>query len=374
MIIGYFDLFSGVSGDMLLSAFIDAGLPVNILKKALQKIINKKEFKLEFTETNSHGINGKQLNIKEYPISFRKYSDIINLLENSDLTTKIKNISQKIFHILALAEAKIHNIAVDDVHFHEIGAIDTIVDIVGTATAIDFFNIEKVFISEIPVGTGEIQCVHGILPNPAPATAEILKNLKIKKLNINKELTTPTGASILKGLDAIQVDMPVFKINKIGYGFGKTKLLDRGNFLRILIGEINEKTIEPNSYIYEIEFNVDDMTGEQIGFFIEEIFKFNILDIQCISTISKKNRPAYIFKILSESLDKNLVKFIFQFSTTSGIRYSLKKRIILDRFFEHTKINGNLLKKKIFTNQLLNIKKEKFEFNDISHIIKKEGS
>jgi uncharacterized protein (TIGR00299 family) protein len=370
MIIAYFDLFSGVSGDMFLSAFVDAGLPQNLLKENLQYILSANEYKIDFKTIQSHGISGKQVDISENPLTSRSYSKIINSIQNSKLDKHIKEISKKFLKTLALAEAKIHSLPLEKVHFHEIGAVDTIIDIVGIATAIEYFKIDKVFISDIPVGSGEINCLHGTFPNPAPATSEMLKGFNVRKLDINAELTTPTGVAVLKGVNAVQSELPVFKLENIGYGFGKQKITDRPNFLRILIGKAETDKTFCNSNIYEIEFNVDDMTGEQIGYFLTEIFKFNIVDVQCISTITKKNRPGYILKIYSDNLEENLLKFIFEYSTTSGIRYSKKNRIILDRYFENSEIRGNLVRKKIFKSSLLGIEKAKLEFDEVSKSMK----
>ncbi len=364
MIACYLNLFSGVSGDMLLSAFLDAGLPLKFITDNIKKILNEKEFQIDVIPFQSYGLTGKQINIWEKPIKCRNLVEIKKLVNNSKLSENIKKITIKTFEILGSAEAKIHNIPLENVHFHEIGAVDTIIDIVGVVSAIEYFKIEKIFISSIPVGEGEIDCQHGKYPNPAPATVEILRTFKVEKIPVKAEITTPTGVAILKGIGAIQTDSFSFKISKTGYGFGKKRIENRPNCLQVIIGELVNEIFE-NSYIYEIEFNIDDMTGEQIGYFIENIFKFNIVDIQCISTITKKNRPGYIFKILSKELDFNLIKFIFQYSTTSGIRYSKRERIILERFFNIENLNGKSVKNKIYKSSILDITKSKLEFDDV---------
>jgi len=271
MIIAYFDLFSGVSGDMFLSAFVDAGLPQNLLKENLQYILSANEYKIDFKTIQSHGISGKQVDISENPLTSRSYSKIINSIQNSKLDKHIKEISKKFLKTLALAEAKIHSLPLEKVHFHEIGAVDTIIDIVGIATAIEYFKIDKVFISDIPVGSGEINCLHGTFPNPAPATSEMLKGFNVRKLDINAELTTPTGVAVLKGVNAVQSELPVFKLENIGYGFGKQKITDRPNFLRILIGKAETDKTFCNSNIYEIEFNVEKLIDNCIKKIDDEV-------------------------------------------------------------------------------------------------------
>ncbi len=352
----YIDDFNGISGDILLSCFIDAGFPIEILNESLKKIDIIQEVKVIPDKINSFGITGTILDIGQKPLKFRNYTDIKNLIENSKLKEKVKNISIKILKNLAEAESKIHSISLDEVHFHEIGAIDTIVDAVGVAIAVDFFEIEECYISEIHVGKGEIKTSHGIYPNPAPATLALLNEYKIRFLDINAEITTPTGAAIVKSLNCRQLNNISFIAKKVGYGFGKYKFDNRPNCSRILIGEKVEN-VESNSKIFEINFNVDDMTGEEIGHFIQEIIKRDILDVSVISTITKKNRPGYLFTILVNELNEELLKFIFSNSTTSGIRFSERERVILDRYFEENK--------KIFKSKKLNIKKWKIEFDKI---------
>jgi len=315
----YIQSFSGVSGDMILAAFLDAGLPLDALVNTLNNVLDHDEFSISFENFLSKGISGKRLKISENHSKDRDFRYIKNSISNSQLNDKIKILSLSTFNLLAEAEGIVHNIDKDDVHFHEIGGVDTIIDIVGAAFAVDYFCINNIYVSDIVVGTGEIMSCHGVMPNPAPATTILLKDYNLKFLNENFEFTTPTGAAILKGFAAKSTLENSFKIDKIGYGFGSKTLHSRANFLRLFIsGEkpsnISENII--NSEILEIEFNIDDMTGEEIGFFIEESKKFDVVDIQCIPSITKKNRPGYIFKILVESLEADILKFIFNFTTT----------------------------------------------------------
>ncbi len=352
----FIDDFNGISGDILLSCFIDAGFNINILEENLKKIDISSEVKIIPKKINSFGITGTNLNIDQKPLKSRNYKEIRNLIENSQLNENIKKISLKILKNLAEAESKIHSIALDEVHFHEIGGVDTIIDAVGVATAVDFFEIKECYISNINVGRGEIKTSHGIYPNPAPATIELLKGYNLKFLDINAEITTPTGAAIIKSLNCKYNNNLTIIPEKIGYGFGKYKFADRPNCSRIIIGEKLENQ-DSNSKIIEINFNIDDMTGEEIGYFIKEIVKKDILDISIIPTLTKKNRPGYLVMILVKELKEDLLKFIFSNTTTSGIRFSEKDRIILDRYYE-----GN---KKIFKSEKLKIKKWKLEFDKI---------
>ena len=352
----YIDAFNGISGDILLSAFIDAGFKLDILIDELKKIEIIDEFKLFSEKVTSFGITGTRLKIEENPLKNRNFKDIKNLIDYSGLKEKIKNLSLKILENLAFAEAKVHSLNIDNVHFHEIGAIDTIIDVVGVATAINFFNIDEFYCSTIPVGKGEIITSHGIYPNPAPATTELLKDFKVKFLDLNEEITTPTGAAIIKTIGCKQDEKFEIIAEKVGYGFGNLEFNDRPNFSRIFLGKKVEKSYY-NSKVIEINFNVDDMTGEEIGYFIKNAMSKDILDISVIPTITKKNRPGYLITILVNEITDELLKFIFENTTTSGIRFTEKKRFILDRYFD-----GN---KKIFKSEKLKIKKWKLEFDEI---------
>ena len=303
----FIDDFNGISGDILLASFIDAGFPLEILKDNLKKINIENEFEIFPEKVNSFGLSGTKIKITEKPLKSRKFIDIKNLIIRSNLDRSIKDLSLKILLNLAEVEASIHSIDINEVHFHEIGAIDTLIDAIGVASAINFFNIEECYISEIQLGKGKIHISHGTYPNPAPATLELLKGYRIKFLNLEKEITTPTGAAIIKSLNCKQDDNLSIIPEIIGYGFGHYKFDDRPNFSRIIIG-ICEENLEFNSKIIEINFNVDDMTGEEIGYFISEIMKQNILDISVISTITKKNRPGYLITILVNDINEKLLK------------------------------------------------------------------
>ncbi len=364
----YCDLFNGISGDMLLSAFIDAGMPVAVITDNISKVLNKSEFEISTKKITSKGLTGIVIEIDEKPLDDRNFKKIESLIISSNLNDNIKNTSVTILKKLAEAEAKIHNQRLENVHFHEIGAIDTIIDIVGIASCMDYFRIADVFCSEIPVGSGAVKCSHGEYPNPAPATVELLKNYNIRVFDCNEEIVTPTGAAILSGLNAVQTNYPLFEIDKIGYGFGKKEFENKPNCLRIFIGKKEDKENLINSKVLEIEFNIDDMTGEEIGFFISEISKKEILDIQCINSVTKKNRPSHIIKILTNNVDKNIIKFIFDYTTTGGLRLLYKDRIILNKNVEEKIVKNEKVKVKKYFNDSLNIAKEKVEFSEVEKL------
>jgi uncharacterized protein (TIGR00299 family) protein len=358
----YLDLFNGISGDMLLSAFIHAGFPLNILKESVSCILSEDEFSIEYFSAESENISGGKIKIEEKSESYRDYKAIKNIILSSTLKSDIKKISLSILHKLAEAESYVHNCNIDNVHFHEIGAVDTIIDIVGVASAIDFFEISKIAVSKIPVGRGEIKCAHGVLPNPAPATVFLLKDYNITVTEIESEITTPTGAAIIAGLNAVQQEMLSFSLKRVGYGYGSKKLKEKANFMRILIGE--EPYRIPDDSILEIEFNIDDMTGEEIGYFINEAAKKNIIDIQCIPSFTKKNRPGYVFKILTDKMDNHLAAFIFANTSTSGFRISRKERYTMKRTLEK-QLGNSMFQIKRMAEDSLNIRKSKIEFDSL---------
>jgi len=240
MTVAYFDCFSGIAGDMILGALIDAGLDVSFLKKELQKL-DIAGYKIQTKKISYNKITGTDVNIdtKETHVH-RHLSDINYLIEKSKLDADIKKLSKQIFYNLAKAESKIHNITIDEVHFHEVGAVDAIIDIVGSVIGIKKLGITKIYCSPLPMGKGFVSCAHGILPIPAPATVELVKGIPVYSDERAQELVTPTGAAIITTVADQFGNIPLMKVNKIGYGSGKTKS-DYPNLLRIFIGEIVSK-------------------------------------------------------------------------------------------------------------------------------------
>lgn len=236
MNIAYFDCFSGIAGDMILGALIDLGVDIEFLKKELKKI-NLSGYNINVKKVEKNHISGSDVYIKvEKSQQYRSYSDIKELIKSSSLDNEIKKNSIKIFHKLAQVEGKIHSIPTDKVHFHEIGAIDSIIDIVGAIICITKLDLKEIYCSPLPLGKGFVKCAHGLLPIPAPATVEILKNIPVYQTNRKQELVTPTGAAIITTITKQFGESPSMKINKIGYGAGKTKSI-YPNMLRILIGK-----------------------------------------------------------------------------------------------------------------------------------------
>jgi uncharacterized protein (TIGR00299 family) protein len=240
MTIAYFDCFSGIAGDMVLGALIDLGVDVSILKKELKKIpLTGYDIEVKKVECNHIAATDVTVVVTEDQ-HHRSLSDIIEILNRSTLESRVKTLGQNIFSNLGTAEAKIHRVDVEDVHFHEVGAVDSIVDIVGSVIGVTKLGIEKIYCSPLPLGHGFVSCEHGILPLPAPATVELLKGIPVYSVDRKQETVTPTGAAIMRTLAYQFGEMPPMKITNIGYGSGKIKS-DYPNVLRVFLGEL-EKT------------------------------------------------------------------------------------------------------------------------------------
>jgi len=237
MIVAYFDCFSGIAGDMILGALIDAGLNVSVLEKELKKL-NLKGYKIKVHKTSYNYITGTDVNIElKESHDHRSLSDIKNLINNSKLDKKIKQQSIKIFQRLGEAESKVHNIPIEEIHFHEVGAIDAIIDIVGSVIGINTLDIAEVYCSPLPMGKGFVKCSHGLLPIPAPATVELVKGKPVYSDERKQELVTPTGAAIITTIASDFGNMPLMKISRIGYGSGKIKS-EYPNLLRVFLGKL----------------------------------------------------------------------------------------------------------------------------------------
>lgn len=240
MTIAYFDCFSGIAGDMILGALIDLGLDVNYLKKELKKLdIHGYEIDVKKVEKNHITGTDVYITVKEKQ-HHRSLSDINTLIDKSNLDKEVKELSKKIFFKLAEAESKIHNVDIREVHFHEVGAVDSIIDIVGAAIGLKNLGIENVFCSHLPLGKGFVTCSHGTIPIPAPATVELLKDVPVYQTDINHEMVTPTGAAVVTTVANSFGEMPLMKVKKVGYGAGKIES-ENPSLLRVFLGELEKQ-------------------------------------------------------------------------------------------------------------------------------------
>jgi uncharacterized protein (TIGR00299 family) protein len=321
MKIAYFDAFSGISGDMTIAAFLNAGLDENEFLTELSKL-KLSGFEIEIKKVIRNGITATKFDVivKEKQKEHRHLSDIFEIIDASDLSEFVKQTSKKIFTNIAQAEAKIHNTTVEEVHFHEVGAIDSIIDIVGTTICIEKFKIEKIFASKISLGSGSFtQTQHGKMPIPSPATLELLKNFPVTLTDIPFELTTPTGASIIATLAEYGLEKETIKINSVGYGAGNFDIPNQPDLLRIIIGEIPQKFNEEKLLL--VETNIDDMNPEIYPYVIEKLLHSGANDAYLVPVIMKKGRPGILLSTLvNETKLDDILKVIFTQTTTLGVR------------------------------------------------------
>jgi pyridinium-3,5-bisthiocarboxylic acid mononucleotide nickel chelatase len=342
----YFDCFSGISGNMILGALLDAGLNLNKLKKKLSGL-QLKAYSLKLVKTRKNGIAASyfEVHAPHAQHQHRSLKDIISLINKSKLSSYVKEESIEIFTRLAKAEAMIHGVSVNKIHFHEVGAVDAIIDIVGAVCALEIMGIEEVYCSPLPVSRGYINCAHGILPVPAPATAELIKGVPVYGSRIQGELVTPTGAAIITSLAKNFGDCPEMKIASVGYGAGKIDL-DQPNALRVLIGETADKKNEET--IYSIETNIDDMNPQIYEDVFERLYEKGAIDVYMTNTMMKKGRPGILLTVLSKEKDVPALSGIILGHTTSlGVRVTKHRRIISGREIKTIKTKYGSIRCKI---------------------------
>lgn len=337
MRIAYFDCFSGAAGDMIVAACLDAGAPQEVLREQLGHL-RLDEAELHIEKVNKKGIAATSFEPRLRDTStascpHRTFETIVTLIEQAHLSDQVKGNAIKIFTRLAEAEAKVHGTSPADVVFHELGAVDAIIDIVGSCVALEALKLDKVYCSPLITGSGMVECAHGILPIPAPATAELIRGVPLGHSEASFELLTPTGAAILTTLAAEFGAMPAMSITDIGYGAGQYDNPDMANVLRVLIGETIEQAGDRESdEVYLLEANVDDATAELIGHVTEKLLGAGALDVYCTAIMMKKNRPGTLLSVICQSDDAaKLERLIFLESTTFGIRRQLCHRSILTR-------------------------------------------
>jgi len=326
----YFDCFAGVSGDMILGALVDAGLDIELLKNELSKL-KIDGFRISSEKAVKNGITGTRMLIEtDEQKAHRHLRHIVEIIDDSNLDDEIKTKSKNIFTRLAEAEAKIHNTTPEKIHFHEVGALDAIIDIVGSVIGLRLLGIEKIFASRIHVGTGFVDCQHGRIPLPAPATVELLKGIPVYSTGIESELTTPTGAAILSTLADSFGTIPDMNVQSSGYGAGNADL-QIPNLLRVVIGEQDDSRYETDK-IAVVETNIDDMNPEFFEYIIERLMHYGALDAYLTPIYMKKNRPATLMTVLIPADNLNpVLDIIFSETTTIGVRIHHAERKKLRR-------------------------------------------
>lgn len=314
-----YDCFSGISGDMNLGAMIDLGVSKDYLISELNKL-NLKGWELKVEKDQRHGISGTKVTVKiKHEHAHRHLEDIESIIRKSALDEKTQDLAMKIFMKIAVAEAKVHGVPIDHVHFHEVGAMDSIIDIVGAAICFNSLNVEGVSVSPIELGSGFVRCDHGKLPVPAPATAEIVKGLPVKQGGVSFEATTPTGAAILAVIGTDFSQKQTIKIEKTAYGIGQKDNHDVPNILRVYLAETDKA--EPGHDAVLLECNIDDMNPEFFEFISDRLFKAGAADVFLTNIMMKKGRPGIKLSIICEIGNSEPVKeILFRESTTLGLR------------------------------------------------------
>lgn len=325
----YYDCFSGISGDMNLGALVDLGVDPDYLTRELSKLSISEEFELKFSSGQKHAITGTKAHVilREKDESHRHLSDIDKIIDESPLSDYVKKTSKKIFRIIAEAEGKIHGKPAESVHFHEVGAIDSIVDIIGAALCFDYLKPDLVMASSVELGGGLVKCAHGTMPVPAPATMEILRGIPVKTGLVDSETTTPTGAAILAfAVDEFK-DKFSLSVSKIGYGLG-TKDFDIPNILRVYLAEGPDQ--EESQLM--IEANIDDMNPEFYSFVEDKLFEAGALDVFKVPIMMKKSRPGIKLSVLCKrKSEKEIEDIFFLHTTTLGVRKYPVEKSMLER-------------------------------------------
>lgn len=319
---------------MTLAALIDSGASLSDIQQSIDSMALGA--KLSVSQVRKRGFRASKLHIVA-PLDpvHRDLEQILACITVAKLSPGARRIAVRIFERLAKAESSVHGVSIDQVHFHEVGAIDSIVDIVGCAVAWDQLRIEQAVASPVPTGSGFVQIAHGRVSVPAPATAQLLKGIPLAKCNLPFELTTPTGAAILAELIGSFGPLPSMQIESIGAGAGTMDLEDRPNLLRIFLGSSPQDSASvgiSSDTVVELETNLDDITGEQIGFAIEQLWRAGALDVFTTGIQMKKNRPGTLLSVLaSPDQATRIEQVLFQHTGTLGIRKTLKQRSILRR-------------------------------------------
>ncbi|MBT4140487.1 MAG: nickel pincer cofactor biosynthesis protein LarC [Candidatus Latescibacteria bacterium] len=330
MKVAYFDCFAGISGDMTLGALVDAGLSFDLLKTELDKL-NVPEFKLSQRRVEKHGIAGTKVDVDAQEGHVHRHLiDVLYIINNSSISDAAKEKARKVFQKLAEAEAKVHGTSINEVHFHEVGAVDAIVDVVGVVIGLELLGIEKIYASKFRFGSGRTRGAHGAMPIPVPAVVEMTKGYPAERTDIPLELVTPTGAAILTALSSGIGEQIHLKTEITGYGAGTRDVEQVPNLLRVEIGELITDSQTDSPIL--LETNIDDMTPEIYGYIIDRLLEAGARDAFLTPVIMKKGRPGIQLTALTDpNKEREITDLIFSETTTLGIRRIPVQRHMLER-------------------------------------------
>ncbi|HUY89286.1 MAG TPA: nickel pincer cofactor biosynthesis protein LarC [Pirellulales bacterium] len=319
MRIAYLDCLSGISGDMTLGALVDAGVDLAAISAGIDSL-GLAGVRLVANEVKRKGFRATHVVVEHQPEhAHRHLHQITDMIDASQLTPRQKDLAKRIFTRLGEAEAKVHGTTIRKVHFHEVGAIDSIADIVGAAIGWDLLSVDRIVCSPIPTGRGTVQIAHGLCSIPAPATAELLQGIPLAESNVTAELTTPTGAAIVSTVVDHFGPLPAMKVERIGYGAGTRELAEQANLLRLFVGESVDALAADQAWV--VETNLDDVSGEVIGYATTKLWEAGALDVYTTAIQMKKNRPGVTVTVLCQAAQiEKVEKILFRETGTLGVR------------------------------------------------------
>ncbi|HRF89662.1 MAG TPA: nickel pincer cofactor biosynthesis protein LarC [Desulfobacter postgatei] len=332
----YLDMMAGIAGDMFLGALVDLGVPVEWLKRKLSAVLDGFDLRTEIVFRHHLRAVNLYVDVTDH-VTHRHYTHIRQMIESADLPDQVRANALTAFKHIAQAEAHIHGKDIETVHFHEIGGIDSLVDIIGSFLALDYLGVDQVAATPVPLGSGTIKCAHGTIPVPVPATVAILKGLQVRGSDAKTEIVTPTGAAIVATLAPQFGGMPDMQIEKVGYGAGKRDIgASVPNLLRLVLGT---PSVVKNSadnilsdQVHVLYTNVDDMSPESLGFVMDRLMDKGALDVSFTPAFMKKNRPATRIEVICRPAQLQvLADVLLSETTTIGVRYHLCDRMILKR-------------------------------------------
>ena len=332
----YFDAFSGISGDMTVGALLDLGLPLAELQRTIRGL-GLDDCELTLTRKEDGAIQAAKFDVRvTRPQPERTFPTIRGILERGDLAARVRERAVETFRVLAEAEAKIHGTSPDHVHFHEVGAVDAIADIVGAALGVETLGISAIHVAPLPLGTGTVESAHGTLPVPGPATVELLRGFAVRPGDGEGEMVTPTGAAILRGFGAVSGAPSTFVAGRVGYGAGTRRLRDRPNVLRIILDDAEEQGARyAVDEMLVIETDIDDMSAELYGHVTDRLLALGAADVTLLPTQMKKGRPGVRLHVLARpELRDVIADAIFAETTTIGLRFHPVHRLKLERRIE----------------------------------------
>ena len=358
MRIAYVDCFSGASGDMILGALIDAGLSPRLLRQELKKL-NLSKVQLTVRKVLKGGISATRVVVEgNEKRSHRNLKEMVRIIDRSGLDAEVKSLSKRIFGKIASTEAGIHRTPAEEVHFHEVGGLDSIVDICGAVWGLRRMGIEKIHVSKVNVGAGFVNCEHGVLPVPAPAALALMNGKPIYSTGVEKELLTPTGAALLSTLGTEFGSFPVMRVEKIGYGAGRDDL-PHPNVLRLMIGTAEEMRGEEKVMV--VETNIDDMNPQFYDYIMERLLKMGTKEVFLTPVLMKKGRPATLLTVIcsSEKLPA-VTQFLLKETTTIGLRWHEDDRVKAEREIVSLKTKHGNIRFKIarWNGEVINVSPE----------------